>query len=95
MKALRSNFDVFVNSESSNRSSKNGRKLIALTERAEAEFRRYMDNDFDTPIALTALMNLSNRLRVYVKPSMTADEESKQKAASIFRKMAEVFGILS
>jgi cysteinyl-tRNA synthetase len=95
LSALNGNFNAFVDSNASNGSIKNGKKLIALTERTKAEFRRCMDDDFNTPRALRALMDLSRRLRGFTRPWLVADRQSKQDAENAFRKMAGVFGILS
>lgn len=96
LNALRNNFNAFAEeSVVSKGSLKNGKELIALTERTEEKFRRCMDNDFNTPKALAILVDLGRRLRGFTKPGLGVEGESKQKAEIAFRKMAGVFGILS
>jgi cysteinyl-tRNA synthetase len=60
-----------------------------LLDRAQADYIRSMDNDFDTPKALSVLKALAanlSRLRV--------DREEKLRAEVAFRRMADVFDIL-
>jgi cysteinyl-tRNA synthetase len=95
LEALRRNFTAFADSDASEGTHKNGKKLIVLTKRAEEEFRRCMDNDFNTPRALTMLESFARLLLRFSKPSLIVDRESKQEAEITFRKMGEVFGILS
>jgi cysteinyl-tRNA synthetase len=95
LNALRINFNAFVDSDASVGSLKNRKKLMALSKRTEGQFRRCMDNDFNTPKALATLESFGRRLLGFTKPSRIVDRESKQEAGNVFRKMAEVFGILS
>ena len=69
--------------------SKQERKLQVLLERSESAFRRSMDDDFDTPKALSVLKALARNLS-----SLRVNQESKQRAETIFLRMANVFGIL-
>lgn len=68
-------------------------KLLALVQTAESEFRKHMDNDFDTPKALTVLARFSEKLSRLSKARL--DQRSKESAERAFRAMANVFGILS
>ena len=95
LNALRNNFNAFASSVVGNGSLRNGKKLIALTERTEEKFRRCMDNDFNTPQGLAVLVVWGRRLRGFTKPGLGVDMESKQKAENAFRRLAGVFGILS
>jgi cysteinyl-tRNA synthetase len=69
---------------------KQQRRLGLLLERSESAFKRNMDNDFDTPKALSVLRTLSKNL-----PRFRVNEEAKVSAEASFRRMADVFGILS
>ena len=66
------------------------RKLKALLERAESAYKRSMDNDFDTPKALGVLKTLARNLA-----GLRVNQEAKLRAETAFRRMADVFGILS
>jgi cysteinyl-tRNA synthetase len=68
-------------------------KLPALVQSAESEFRKHMDNDFDTPKALTVLARFSEKLSRLSRARL--DQPSKESAEGAFRAMANVFGILS
>ena len=61
LKSMRKNFNAFQNTPAIARSSRET-KLAALIRKAESDFRKYMDDDFDTPRALAVLTSLSERL---------------------------------
>lgn len=92
LKYIQNNFNAFQSLQWTTGASK-GRKLFVLIQRAESEFRKHMDNDFDTPKALAVLMNLSEKLSRLGK--RTLDQRSKESAERAFRGMAGIFGILS
>lgn len=68
---------------------KQQKKLQQLLQRAESAFKRNMDNDFDTPKALSVLKTLSKNLSRF-----RVNEEAKLTTEASFRRMADVFGIL-
>ena len=68
---------------------KQERKLQVLLERSESVFRRSMDDDFDTPKALSVLKALAKNLS-----SLRVNQEAKQRTEATFLRMANVFGIL-
>ena len=90
LRYIRKNFQVFQNSHSTlgKRTS-----TSVLVQRAESHFRNCMDDDFDTPKALAVLANFSEKLSRLAKVGM--DERSKITAEQAFRRMSNVFGILS
>jgi cysteinyl-tRNA synthetase len=69
---------------------KQQRRLNLLLERSESAFKSNMDNDFDTPKAINVLRILSKNL-----PRFRVNEEVKVTAEARFRRMADVFGMLS
>jgi cysteinyl-tRNA synthetase len=69
-------------------------KLEALIRRAESDFRRCMDDDFDTPGALKVLVNLSKGLASLARRGFRVDEGAKADAESRLRNMAGVLGVL-
>lgn len=93
LRALNENIKAFLASDPA-KSSGNGTKLNALIRRAEATFRHHMDNDFDTPRALTSLTSLSDKLSNFARRRQRLDQKSKQDAELAFRRIADVFGIL-
>ena len=68
---------------------KQERKLQVLLEKSESAFKRNMDNDFDTPKALSVLKALAKNLS-----SLRVNQEAKLAAEATFQRMANVFGIL-
>ena len=91
LKSMRKNFDTFQNTPTMSRHSQ-GTKLAALIKKAESDFRKYLDDDFDTPRALAVLTNLSERLSKLGKARL--DQRNKEGAEQAFLRMANVFGIL-
>lgn len=69
---------------------KQEKKLQGLLERSESAFKRNMDNDFDTPKALSVLKALAKNLS-----SLRVNQEAKLVAEATFQRMADVFGILT
>jgi len=74
--------------------ARNSRKLGDIIRRAEINFRRHMDNDFDTPNALKMLLALTKQLKQFAKFGFRVDQESKDRATKVFHEMSHVFGIL-
>lgn len=69
--------------------------MSSIVENGEKAFRRHMDNDFDTPKGLAALMALSANLARFTKRGQKVNDQSKQDAELRFRNMAAVFGVLA
>lgn len=90
---LNENFRAFLAAQPA-ANSRIGSKLSVILRRAETAFRRHMDDDFDTPKALAVLMALAEKLSALAKPSLRVDQQSKQNAEKVFRRMADVFGML-
>ncbi len=91
LKSMRKNFNAFQNTPAIARSSRET-KLVALIRKAESDFRKYMDDDFDTPRALAVLTSLSERLSRLGRARL--DQHTKEGAERAFLRMANVFGIL-
>jgi cysteinyl-tRNA synthetase len=77
LKYIQRNFNVFLNLESKTGVTKKTH-LPKLIHRAESEFRKHMDDDFDTPKALTVLTKLSEKLSRLQKSKL--DQHSKESA---------------
>ena len=92
LKSINRNFNTFQNSHSKAGVGEET-KLVALIKGAESNFQRHMDNDFDTPKALAVLTSLSEKLSRLRKGGL--NQSSKESAERAFRRMADVFGILS
>lgn len=69
--------------------SKQERKLQVLLEKSESAFKRNMNNDFDTPKALSVLKMLAKNLSGF-----RVNQEAKLAAEATFQRMANVFGVL-
>jgi len=86
--ALNRNLEAFLAGQPAT-ASNGGKKMETLLRKYESAFRRHMDSDFDTPRALTVLTVVAKRLA-----SLRVDLRAKQNAEIVFRRMADVFGIL-
>jgi cysteinyl-tRNA synthetase len=92
LKHVQNNFMAFQNLEPTTGERKE-EKCLSLIRSVEAQFARHMDNDFDTPRALAVLTSFSRSLAKYSGKRVNA--RSKENAERVFRRMADVFGILS
>lgn len=72
-------------------SSKN-RRLNQLTNKAQEEFRRYMNDDFDTPDALKSLTSYSAQVSKMSRGSRV-DARSKERAEMMLARLLNVIGI--
>ena len=86
-------FEIFTTSKP-NPGSSDKAKLEALVHRAESDFRGRMDDDFDTPAALTVLVNLSMVLAGLAKRGLRVEEATKRDVEGRYRRMAGVLGVL-
>jgi cysteinyl-tRNA synthetase len=87
---MRKNFQVFQNSPCK---SHKRMSTSALIQRAESKFRKCMDDDFDTPKAITVLTDLSARFSRLGKMGM--DEHSKMTAEQAFLRMSNTLGLIT
>lgn len=72
----------------------NDENLPRLVNGAIRDFRKFMDNDFDTPHALASLTKLSEELSRFTNSGIRTSHKSKQEAERVFRSMADVLGVL-
>jgi cysteinyl-tRNA synthetase len=91
---LHKNFNKFLTKKPTTASGADRLKLDRVVRRAEKAFRMHMDDDFDTPSALAILRDFSKKLAGFAKLRPRLDQESKQNAERVFRRMADVLGIL-
>ena len=93
LKALQKNYNNFHFLQPGTDAS-NAERMNFLR-RAELEFTRHMDDDFNTARALRVLTDLARKLSLLARTGRGIDQKSKDKAEQRFRRMADVFGILS
>jgi cysteinyl-tRNA synthetase len=91
LKRVQGDFTAFQNTHPRTGGSDEAR-LQALIRNAQLRFRKHMDNDFDTPGALSVLVILSRNLAKISEKGV--DLGSKESAERAFRRMAGVLGIL-
>jgi len=87
---LQKNFNSF--SQTQVRGDAYEGEASATLAKHESSFRRFMNDDFNTPGALTVLEEFASGLR---RMSGKVDQHSKMNLEEGFRKMANVLGILS
>ena len=87
------NFNAFSGMRTDKKSDDH--KLIRVVTQAENNFRKHMDDDFDTLGALNVLSKFSQDLSKYAKTSKRISSKSKRVTDNVFRKMTNVFGIMS
>ncbi len=87
--ALNRNFQAFLTGQPATGSASE-KRMETLLRKYETIFRRHMDNDFDTPKALATLAVLAQKLA-----SLRANTRKKKSTEMVFRRIADVFGILT
>lgn len=92
LKKMQKNFSTFQNRNFTLGAAKDAH-ISKLAQTAEERFRKHMDDDFDSPKALSVLAKLSEVLSNMSNVSLK--QVTKEKAERAFRRMADVFGILS
>ena len=70
------------------------RALTDSLERKKRQFEEAMDDDFNTPAALTALFEISRELNVFASSHSQVNSDMKEKVISTFRELGWVFSIL-
>ena len=93
LKALQKNYNSFHFLQPGTGASKAER--MNFLRRAESEFTRHMDDDFNTARALRVLTDLARKLSLLARTGRGIDQKSKDEIDQRFRRMADVFGILS
>ena len=88
---LRTRFDKFLTSEPKSRLGK--RKVLRIVQTSESQFTRFMNEDFNTPMALKALGNLVEALDGSTRKGQV-DERTKVEVEGRVRRMGHVFGVL-
>ena len=91
--ALARAFEAFRTTKP-NPGTRDNAKLEALFRRAESDFRGSMNDDFDTPGALTVLVKLGKALAGLAKRGLRVDEGTKGDVEGQYRCMARVLGVL-
>jgi cysteinyl-tRNA synthetase len=87
---LQNNLNTFSQSEV--RGNRREVKASAMLARYESAFKRFMNDDFNTPGALTVLEKYANEL---ARVGGRVDQQSKIRLEEGFRRLANVLGILS
>ena len=91
LQALSKDMNNFRESPLAQKSLKN-KRLNQLTAKLEKEFRQLMDDDFDTPNVLKALVNYGADLSRHTK-SGRIDARSKERVEVTFQRISNVIGI--
>jgi cysteinyl-tRNA synthetase len=88
---LRTRFHSFLASKQKSRPGI--RKVLRILQTSEAQFARFMNDDFNTPMALKVLGKLAEALDGSARKGQV-DEIAKVEVQERFRRMAHVFGFL-
>ncbi len=72
----------------------NGEDLLKKVEKTRQKFEEAMDNDFNTPLAVSALSSLIREINQYVKDHVEINAEVKEKITKIAKGLMEdILGI--
>jgi cysteinyl-tRNA synthetase len=90
LRSLSKNMETFR--KSPQRQAPKNKRLNQLTIKLEKDFRKRMDDDFDTPNALKTLVNYAVHLSKLAR-KQKIDTRSKVKAEATFQRISKVIGI--
>ncbi len=68
-------------------------KLLSEVADAKTKFEEAMDDDFNTPLAISALFDLAKSLYGYIEGNSEIEAEAKEKVSDTFRQLLGVLGI--
>jgi cysteinyl-tRNA synthetase len=91
LRSLSKDMETFRKSPQGQKTPEN-KRLNQLTIKFEKDFRKRMDDDFDTPNALKTLVNYAAHLSKLAK-KQKIDARSKAKAEATFQRISKVIGI--
>jgi cysteinyl-tRNA synthetase len=91
LRSLSKDMETFRKSPQGLKAPEN-KRLNQLTIKFEKDFRKRMDDDFDTPNALKTLVNYAAHLSKLAK-KQKIDARSKAKAEATFQRISKVIGI--
>ena len=90
---LYDSFGIFYNMNESRKSEKDQEVLDAI-KKLEVDFSKAMNNDFDTPLALSVLWSTITELRKFSEREKTIGKEAKEEAVGALLEFAKILGIL-
>jgi cysteinyl-tRNA synthetase len=68
-------------------------KLLSDVKGAKAKFEEAMDDDFNTPLAISALFDLAKSLYGYIEGNSEIETDAKKEVSGTFRELLDVLGI--
>jgi cysteinyl-tRNA synthetase len=68
-------------------------KLLSDVRGAKAKFDEAMDEDFNTPLAISALFNLAKSLYGYIENNSEIETDTKKEASETFIELLDVLGV--
>ena len=68
-------------------------KLLSDVRGAKAKFDEAMDDDFNTPLAISVLFNLAKSLYGYIESNSEIEADLKKETSGIFRELLDVLGV--
>jgi cysteinyl-tRNA synthetase len=77
-----------------NRKTPKAKAFFRAVELMKEQFEEAMDDDFNTPLAISALMGLTKKINKYVESQSEIEPETKEKIVEIFKELVQnVLGI--
>ena len=68
-------------------------KLVSGVREAKQRFKEAMDDDFNTPAAISAAFSVAKAINSYVESNAEVESSAKQEVAETFRRFLDVFGV--
>ncbi|MGC8587319.1 MAG: cysteine--tRNA ligase [Candidatus Micrarchaeia archaeon] len=88
-------FSIFYNMNEAEGASSIDQKVLDAVSRFESEFSEAMNDDFNTPLALSKLVIIINSLRNFAETSERIGKDAKSKAIEAVLRYSNALGILT
>ena len=73
--------------------SRDDEHLLEAAEEARRRFEEAMDDDFNTPLATSAIIELTKKINLFIEEKGTIHSETKSRVLEIINKLLEVLGV--
>jgi len=92
LRYIYASFSIFYNARSSEEAQ--GKEIHDITKKLDDTFKEAMDDDFNTPLALSALVLAIEKLRLHAELNPEINRKAKSDAVSKVMSLAHTLGIL-
>jgi cysteinyl-tRNA synthetase len=86
--------NAITSSKVRERSTQEDREIVMRSDLVKQKFMEAMENDFNTPLAISALFGLVNYINKYISENDEIQSSTKEHIINIFKELGGIFGII-